>query len=316
MKRNALALAMLGVLFTAPTIARTIVEVGTEYDHYFNEVDINGKPQNYAMNNAVVPYIRFTHAPNDQSWNMWGRYFKKIYTEENLFPTGVTSGMTDRYELHAFKVDRSGDLRTRFGVGVRHNDYESDRRETEYRFYPQFDYFVNSTNQFFLNGHVYFGDSKGKRSTDKVEEDYVDWGYEAEFGLIHRLSPTALIKPTFFTEFDSFENNYDVDYWQFRLVYTQKIGRATINPFVRVGLGRDVQEKSHYDYSRWGTTMDKNYSRAGIYGNIGISGKLNFIYETYWQVEDNSYYDANAGEIKSLPDRDKFFAKVGMQYVF
>ncbi|OCH21888.1 hypothetical protein [Aliivibrio logei] len=318
MRINACTVVILGLAATAialPLSARTWVEVGSEYEEYFNEIDESGKEHLYEQLTAYVPYIRFSHSPNSNEWNIWGRYFKKEYINADLFPNEITS-MTERAEMHYTQSDRFGAWRFRSGVGVRYNGYDIDRYEVEYRVYPQVDYFINPTNQLFTNGHVYLGQARGKRSMDSQAEDYVDWGYEYEFGLIHRINTTSSIKPHFYTEFDSFENNYDIDYWQFRLVYTQKVGRVTINPFVRIGLGRNIIERSHYDPERWGIELDKNYSRAGVFGNVGISGKLNLVYETYWQEEKNSYYDGGSGTVKALPYRNKFFAKLGMQYVF
>lgn len=314
MKLKALAVALMGLTIATPSIARTVVEVGSEYDHYYDEYNEDkNKYEEYSKGNAIIPYIRFTHAPNDNSWNIWGRYFKKEYT--NADPS-VTPYMTDRYELHYTKVDRIGDIRFRYGVGVRHNGYEVDRHETEYRFYPQFDYFINSNNQLYLNGHYYIGDGREKRSGDKESQDYVDWGYEAEFGLIHKINAVSSIKPSIFTEHDSFENREDTSMWQARLVYTHKIGKMTVNPFIRYGISRETTLRSHVDSNRWGQEINRPYTRAGVYGNYGVSGRVNIVYETYWQVDENEYIAGSDREPTTLPDKDKFFAKLGVQYVF
>ncbi|WP_162048399.1 hypothetical protein [Vibrio taketomensis] len=322
MKLNAAIVALLGLSVAVPVAARTIVEAGTEYEQYFNECDkLSGKQEQYEKLNAYVPYIKFSYAPNSNEWNLSGRYLRKEYPNEDMFGTAGINLMTERYELFYIRAQRTGDLRLRYGAGVRYNGYEIDRYETEYRLYPQFDYFLNANNQLFLNGHYYLGDSRGRRSGDESAQNYTDWGYEAEFGLIHKINAVSFIKPSIYTEFDSYENNYDVDLWQLRLVYTRKIGRMVVNPFVRIGLGRDTVERSHVDPIRWGNEMDKNYSRYGVYGSLGISGRLSLNYETYWQVENNEYFKVagdhpNGGEVLPLPDRDKFFAKLGVQYVF
>ena len=299
------------LLVAAPqTLARTWVEIGTEYEQYFDETD-KGATYNYEQLSSNTPYLRFSHSPSSNAWNVWGRVFQKQYLNEEMFPDGVTNSMTDRAELHFTKTIRDGNWRFRPGVGVRYNGYKIDRYEIEYRLYPQLDYFINNRNQLFASGHIYLGDSKGKRMADKVAEDYTDWGYEYEFGLSHRFSDGSAIRPHFFTEYDEFENNFDVNYWQFRLVYTKKIGRMTINPFIRYGLGRTVTERSHSDPARWGISKDANYSRAGIYGNVGISGKWNLIYETYYQQEVLEDMDGT-----QHPDRDKAFFKLGIQRYF
>ncbi|MGF1750283.1 MULTISPECIES: hypothetical protein [Vibrio] len=317
MKFSAYTTALLGfsvAIAATPLLARTIVEVGSEYEEYYNATDETGKEHKYASLTNYVPYIRFSHSPNSNEWNIWGRYFSKEYINKDLFSNGIVTAMDKRYELHYTQTNRVGDWRFRPGVGVRYNGYAIDRYEVEYRLYPQVEYFFDSKNLIFLNGHAYLGDGRGKRSGDTVAQDYTDWGYEIDVGLLHRFNAFSSIRPSFYTEYDEFQNSYDVDYWQFRLVYSHKIGRVTINPFMRLGLGRTVTERSHFDYQRWGVEMDKNYSRAGVYGNVGISGKWNVIYETYYQIEDNEYY--TNGTIEPLPDRNKFFAKLGVQYIF
>lgn len=321
MKLRAYTTVLLGLSVAAtatPSLARTIVEVGSEYEKYYNETDASGKEHKYEQLTSYVPYIRFSHAPSHNEWNIWGRYFKKEYVNRELFPNGIPNAMDERYELHFTQMKRIGDWRFRPGVGVRYNGYEVDRYEVEYRLYPQAEYFINSASRIFLNGHVYLGDGHGKRLGDKTEMNYDDWGYEAEFGLIHRINAVSMIKPSFFTEYDEYQNNFDVDYWQFRLVYTHKFGRVTINPFLRLGLDRTVTERSHVNHLRWGNDLDKNYSRAGVYGNVGISGKWNVIYETYYQVENNEYIieQSDSASVQALPDRDKFFVKLGVQYIF
>ena len=313
MKRSTCMLALLGAsttLISEPSLARSWFEIGAEYEQYLDETD-KGATYNYERLNSQTPYVRFSHSPTSNKWNLWGRAFTKTYTNEDLFTNATTTSMTERYELHYTRMIRRGSWRFRPGVGIRYNGYEVDRYETEYRLYPQVDYFLNRQNQLFLNGHGYIGDSRGKRMSDTKAQNYVDWGYEAEFGLQHRFSDGSAIRPHFYTEFDSFENNYDVNYWQFRLVYTKKLGRATINPFIRYGLGREVTDRSHHNPERWGLSRNNNYSRAGIYGNVGISGKWNVTYETYYQVENQH---ATQGE--KLPDRDKSFFKLGIQRIF
>lgn len=296
--------------FCSPAVARTMLEIGTEYEQYFDEMD-KGATYNYEQLTAYTPYVRFSHSPVSNEWNIWGRAFKKIYPNEDLFPNGQTNSQTDRLELHYTHTIRNGNWRFRPGIGIRYNGYDIDRYEIEYRLYPQFDYFFNAKSQAFFSGHWYIGDSEGKRMSDDTAKKYTDWGYEAEFGWLYRLTNDSSIKPHFFTEYDSFTNNYDVNYWQFRLTYTHKIGRGTINPFIRYGLGRKVTDRSHVDPERWGLNRDNNYSRAGIYGNIGISGKWNMVYETYYQIENqNGTYN------EELPDRDKFFSKIGIQRIF
>lgn len=308
--RLAALLSASATILCSPALARTWVEVGTEYEQYFDETD-QGATYNYERLNAYTPYVRFSHSPTNNEWNIWGRAFKKYYTNKELFPNGEVNAQVDRLELHYTQMNRKGAWRFRPGVGVRYNGYDIDRYETEYRLYPQFDYFFNSNSQAFLSGHWYIGDSKGIRMGDTQPQNYTDWGYEAEFGWLYRFANGSSIKPHFYTEYDSYENNFDIDYWQFRLVYSQKIGRATINPFIRYGLGRDITDRSHSDPERWGLKRDNNYSRAGVFGNVGISGKWNLIYETYYQVEDQH---GTWGE--ELPDRDKFFAKFGIQRIF
>lgn len=313
MKFKVFSALMLGSSITfvvTPVVARTWVEVGAEYEQYFDQSD-KGAFYNYERLNSYVPYIRFSHTPTSNEWNLWGRIFKKIYTNENLYKDGKSTGQIDRVELHYTHMIRRGALRFRPGIGIRYNGYDITRSETEYRLYPQVDYFFTPKSQLFLSGHVYLGDAEGKRMSDKKSQDYTDWGYEAEFGWLYRFGHGSSIKPHFFTEYDSFENNYDVKYWQFRLTYSQKIGRATINPFIRYGLGREITDRSHTDPKRWGLSRDNNYSRAGVYGNIGISGKWNMVFETYYQVEDQH---GTYGE--ELPDRDKIFTKLGIQRIF
>lgn len=311
MKLSLVALLCTSTAILSPqTFARTMVEVGDEYEQYFDETK-KGAAYNYERLTSHTPYVRFSHSPTSNEWNVWGRAFTKIYPNEDLYADGTTTSQTKRLELHYTQMIRNGDWRFRPGIGVRYNGYDVDRHEIEYRLYPQVDYFFNSQNQAFFSGHWYIGDGRGQRKGDDVAKDYTDWGYEAEFGLLHRFSKNASIKPHFYTEYDSFENNYDVKYWQFRLTYTQKIGRGTISPFIRYGLGRDITDRSHTDPAEWGTSRDNNYSRAGVYGNVGISGKWNVIYETYYQVEEQ--HDNDGSE---LPDRDKYFAKLGIQRIF
>lgn len=311
LKRSFIALfCTTTTLLLNPAFARTIVEVGTEYEQYFDQTD-KGASYNYERLSAYTPYARFYHTPLNNQWNVWGRAFKKIYPNDNLYTDSKTTSQTGRLELHYTKTIRNGDWRFRPGAGVRYNSYDIDRYEFEYRLYPQVDYFFNNKSQAFFSGHWYMGNSKGKRQSDDSAKNYTDWGYEAEFGWLYRLGNGSSIKPHFFTEYDSFENNYDVKYWQFRLTYTVKVGRATISPFIRYGLGREVTDRSHTDPERWGLSRDNNYSRAGVYGNVGISGKWNMVYETYYQIEDQH---GTYGE--ALPDRNKVFAKIGIQRVF
>lgn len=332
MKLNSLMVTMLGLgalLASVPSSARTWIEVGSEYEQYFNEpyTDHNGdaKTQNNESLNNYTPYILFSHTPNDGSWNLWGRYLKKVYVNEDIpeyYPTGIQTSMTERYEMYYTQMDRFGDLRLRSGFGARHNMYEIDRYETEYRVYPQFDYFLNKDNQLFLSGHFYLGDNKGIRNGDVVDgvaqaKKYLDWGYEFEFGLIHKLSPTSSIKPSIFTEYDEWENNYDIKFYQLRLAYTKKIGRATVSPFVRLGLDRTTTTRSHYiNAGSWGKDTDSNYDRVGITGNVGISGQLNIVYETYWNMENRESHITSIDKYIQLPDRNKVFAKIGIQYIF
>ncbi|MGR5133330.1 hypothetical protein [Vibrio alfacsensis] len=296
--------------FIQPSSARTIIELGSEYEQHFDRTS-DGAPYNYERLNAYTPYFRFSYSPTSNDWNVWGRAFKKIYPNDFLYDNNQVTASTDRLEMHYTKMIRKGNFRYRPGVGVRYNGYDIDRYEIEYRLYPQADYFFSANSQAFISGHWYIGDSKGKRMGDKTASDYVDWGYEAEFGWLYRFSNLASIKPHFYTEYDSYENNFDIDYWQFRLTYTQKIGRITVNPFIRYGLGRDIVDRAHDDPARWGLSRDNNYSRAGIYGDIGVSGKWNLVYEFYYQVEEqhSTFND-------SLPDRDKYFAKMGVQRIF
>ncbi|MGF1724791.1 hypothetical protein [Photobacterium nomapromontoriensis] len=313
MKQNAYLLALLGASFTlasGASFARTWVEVGTEYDQYFDETE-SGATYNYERLNAYTPYVRFSHSPTSNQWNIWGRAFTKVYPNKDLFSDGQINAQTDRLELHYTQMIRRGAWRYRPGIGIRYNGYDIDRYEVEYRLYPQVDYFIDQRNQLFMSGHGYIGDSKGKRMSDTSAQHYVDWGYEAEFGLLHRFSDGSAIRPHIYTEYDSYENNFDIDYWQLRLVYSKKIGRATINPFIRYGLGREITDRSHHDAERWGLSRDNNYSRAGVYGNVGISGKWNVVYETYYQIEDQH---GTYGE--ELPDRDKVFVKLGVQRIF
>lgn len=299
------------ILLISPTAsARTWVEVGTEYEAYFDETD-KGATYNYERLTSNTPYLRFSHSPDSNEWNVWGRVFQKQYLNEDLFPDSTSTSMTDRVELHYTKTIKNGDFRFRPGIGFRYNGYKVDRYETEFRAYPQMDYFINSQSRLFFSGHVYVGASKSKRMSDQQAENYTDWGYESEFGLIHRFADGSSIKPHLYTEYDEFENNYDVNYWQARLIYTKKIGRVTINPFIRYGLNRTVTERSHTDPERWGISKDANYSRAGVYGNVGISGKWNFIYETYYQQEVVKAMDG-----AQYPDRDKAFVKIGIQRHF
>ncbi|WP_299019834.1 hypothetical protein [uncultured Photobacterium sp.] len=313
MKRSAYTFVLLGtslMMIPGPSFARSWVEIGAEYEQYLDETD-KGVTYNYERLNSETPYIRFSHSPSNNKWNIWGRAFTKIYPNEDLFTNNTTTSITERLELHYTKMIRRGSWRFRPGFGIRYNGYDIDRHETEYRFYPQVDYFLTQKNQLFFNGHWYIGDSRGKRMSDSAAQHYVDWGYEAEFGLQHRFNDGSAIRPHFYNEFDSFENNYDVKYWQFRLVYTKKYGRATINPFIRYGLGRIITDRSHHDPERWGLSRNNNYSRAGIYGNVGISGKWHITYETYYQVEHQ-----HSPQGDELPDRDKSFFKLGIQRIF
>lgn len=300
--------------------AKTWVEFGSEYEQYSDQSQ-SGAPYNYEQLNSLTPYVRFSHTPDSNEWNVWGRVFKKHYPNENLYLNKQTTSMTDRAELHFTKVIRRGNWRFRPGVGFRYNGYDIDRYEKEYRLYPQADYFINSKNQLFANGHVYLGDSQGKRFNDVEAEAYTDWGYEAEFGLIHRINNVSSIRPHFYTEYDDFDNNYNINYWQFRLVYSHKIGRSSINPFIRYGLGRDVTDQpnesipNHPD--RHGASRDINYSRIGVYGNVGLSGKWNFIYETYYEFSDFKGYNRDAPDMTiEYPDRDRYFIKFGIQRHF
>ncbi|HIF9176940.1 TPA: hypothetical protein ACX6QN_001735 [Photobacterium damselae] len=308
--RLAAILSTSATMLCTPVLARTWVEVGTEYEHYFDEIS-KGATYNYERLNAYTPYVRFSHSPTSNEWNIWGRAFKKFYTNEDLFPNGEVNAQVDRLELHYTQMKRKGSWRFRPGIGVRYNGYDIDRYEIEYRLYPQFDYFFDSNSQAFFSGHWYIGDAKGIRMSDTQSQRYTDWGYEAEFGWLYRFANGSSIKPHLYTEYDSYENNFDINYWQLRLIYSQKIGRITINPFIRYGLGRDITDRSHSDPDRWGLKRDNNYSRAGVFGNIGISGKWNLIYETYYQIEDQY---GTWGE--KYPDRDKFFAKFGIQRIF
>ncbi|ENP8454105.1 hypothetical protein ACEI25_000720 [Photobacterium damselae] len=308
--RLAAILSTSATMLCTPVLARTWVEVGTEYEHYFDEIS-KGATYNYERLNAYTPYVRFSHSPTSNEWNIWGRAFKKFYTNEDLFPNGEVNAQVARLELHYTQMKRKGSWRFRPGIGVRYNGYDIDRYEIEYRLYPQFDYFFDSNSQAFFSGHWYIGDAKGIRMSDTQSQRYTDWGYEAEFGWLYRFANGSSIKPHLYTEYDSYENNFDINYWQLRLIYSQKIGRITINPFIRYGLGRDITDRSHNDPDRWGLKRDNNYSRAGVFGNIGISGKWNLIYETYYQIEDQY---GTWGE--KYPDRDKFFAKFGIQRIF
>lgn len=313
MRLNKLSLLILNVVIASVSTsvqARTWFELGAEYESYSDKTD-EGATYNYERLNALAPYVRFSHTPVNNEWNVWGKAFVKTYENEDMYPDGKSTGQTDRVEMYYTKMIRKGNWRFRPGIGFRHNGYESDRFETEYRFLPQADYFISSNSQLFLSGHGYIGDAKGKRMSDKSEKDYTDWGYEAEFGWLYRFDSGDVIKPHLFTEYDSFENNYDVELWQLRLTYTKKIGRASITPFIRYGLGREIVDRSHVDPERWGLSRDNNYHRAGVYGNVGISGKWNVVYEAYYQIEE---LHGTYGE--DLPDRDKSFVKLGIQRIF
>ena len=323
MIRTASARILVGAALILSSVyghAKTWVEFGAEYEQYSDQTHV-GAPYNYEQLNGMTPYARFFHSPDSNEWNVWGRVFKKHYPNENLYTDKQTTGMTNRAELYFTRNIRRGSWRFRPGVGIRYNGYDIDRSEIEYRFYPQMDYFINPDNQLFINGHVYVGDSKGKRFNDTAAQQYTDWGYEAEFGLLHRFNSTSSIRPHFFTEYDDFDNNFRINYWQFRLVYSHKIGRATINPFFRYGLGRRLTEQpnapipNHPD--RDGATRDINYSRVGVYGNVGLSGKWNFIYETYYEFADFKGYQRDAVDMTiDYPDRNKFFIKFGIQRYF
>ena len=202
-------------------------------------------------------------------------------------------------------------------------DFMSDgSRIYEHRIFPNMSYRINDTFSLGLDGFVALVQAKRQEArgsdhnSDSSVFNYNDYKHEFDFCLDTRISDTQLFTVSVFTEYgkinDMNENDEHrqetAEEWQLRLIYSHNFGNFTLEPFVRIGLSRDVETIS-------GKTLDEKRHRYGVAGSYQLTPEVTLVGEVYGQTQGLEGVNTD-GEIYSKDDKNMMFYKIGVNYTF
>ena len=187
----------------------------------------------------------------------------------------------------------SGNLTLKPKIGVRQEVYNNQKKLSEIRIFPQFNYKLFDSTSVYLSGFVAPVPKKDfDRSLASSGElkSYNDYKHELELGVGHQLSSDKTINVSFYNEYnqtndlekavDPLDGAEEVrNEWQLRLSYKQSFDGFSIRPWARIDLYRKKQNIN-------GLKKDDKRHRVGFDTTYSLNKDYSMITRLYVQKEN------------------------------
>ncbi|WP_461536640.1 hypothetical protein [Spongorhabdus nitratireducens] len=289
-------------LFFAQSSAAAYLELRNEIEHYSGH---------YHGESNTMPFLMFSFEPISDS-PLWVEGFLSYNRRYGDSHRQNDFGRHDLYLGYPFDF---GKLKLFPMAGFRYEDYRSHKKSTEYRFFPQFDYWLSDSTRIRMLGFV--APMNVKDLNRKPDPDfrfdnfdyYGDYRHELEFGLEHKLPSHNAFRVSFYSEVlkmgdvtgssEKLRNE-----GQLRVIYMQQYEHYTFKPWVRVGLYRIKKNAIKQQ-------KDEIRHRVGFDFINKFAENTEFISRFYFQQEDKQTWKG-----KYIDHKNRTFVRLGVRRYF